>query len=47
MRPILYDVGRILLCFPDRRHCEQKGSVHVTALLNFYDEVRQRVPGGK
>jgi hypothetical protein len=27
---------------------EQKGSVHVTVLLNFFDELRRRVPpGGK
>ena len=26
---------------------EQKGSVHVTVLLNFFDEVRRRVPAGK
>jgi len=25
---------------------EQKGSVHVTALLNFFDELRRRVPAG-
>ena len=24
---------------------EQKGSVHVTVLLNFFDELRRRVPG--
>jgi Tol biopolymer transport system component/predicted Ser/Thr protein kinase len=26
---------------------EQKGSVHVTVLLNFFDELRRRVPPGK
>jgi Tol biopolymer transport system component len=26
---------------------EQKGSVHVTVLLNFFDELRRRVPAGK
>jgi Tol biopolymer transport system component len=26
---------------------EQKGSVHVTVLLNFFDELRRRVPVGK
>jgi hypothetical protein len=26
---------------------EQKGSVHVTLLLNFFDELRRRVPVGK
>jgi hypothetical protein len=26
---------------------EQKGSVHVTVLLNFFDELRRRVPTGK
>ncbi len=25
---------------------EQKGSVHVTVLLNFFDELRRRVPAG-
>jgi hypothetical protein len=25
----------------------QKGSVHVTVLLNFFDELRRRVPKGK
>ena len=25
----------------------QKGSVHVTVLLNFFDELRWRVPAGK
>ena len=25
----------------------QKGSVHVTVLLNFFDELRRRVPAGK
>ena len=26
---------------------EQKGSVHVTVVLNFFDELRRRVPAGK
>ena len=26
---------------------EQKGSAHVTVLLNFFDELRRRVPVGK
>jgi hypothetical protein len=26
---------------------EQKSSVHVTVLLNFFDELRRRVPAGK
>jgi hypothetical protein len=26
---------------------EQKGSVHVTVLLKFFDELRRRVPVGK
>ena len=26
---------------------QQKGSVHVTVLLNFFDELRRRVPTGK
>jgi hypothetical protein len=26
---------------------EQKGSVHVTVLLNFFDELRRRLPAGK
>jgi Tol biopolymer transport system component len=26
---------------------EQKGSAHVTVLLNFFDELRRRVPAGK
>jgi len=25
----------------------QKGSVHVTVLINFFDELRRRVPAGK
>jgi hypothetical protein len=26
---------------------EQKGSVHVTVLLNFFDELRRRAPASK
>jgi Tol biopolymer transport system component len=40
--------GKRFVVFPrpqDTR--EQKGSVHVTVLLNFFDELRRRVPTGK
>jgi serine/threonine-protein kinase len=39
--------GKRFAVFPDAT-AEQKGSVHVTVLLNFLDELRRRVPpGGK
>jgi hypothetical protein len=54
----LYDTGAIwnLDLAPDGKRFaviprpetagEQKGSVHVTFLLNFFDEVRRRIPAG-
>jgi hypothetical protein len=31
---------------PDSK-AEDQGSVHVTLLLNFFDEVRRRIPAGR
>jgi hypothetical protein len=41
--------GRRFAVFPRPEATgEQKGSAHVTVLLNFFDELRRRVPpGGK
>ncbi len=40
--------GKRLVMFPrPEATAEQKGSVHVTVLLNFFDELRRRVPTGK
>jgi len=49
---ILWDVdlspgGKRFAVFPKRESTsEQKGSVRVTVLLNFFDELRRRVPAG-
>ena len=40
--------GKRFAMFPRREATgEQKGSVHVTVLLNFFEELRRRVPAGK
>jgi hypothetical protein len=42
--------GKRFAVFPrsEATASDQKGSVHVTVLLNFFDELRRRVPpGGK
>jgi Tol biopolymer transport system component len=40
--------GKRLVILPrPEAPAEQKGSVHVTVLLNFFDELRRRVPAGK
>jgi hypothetical protein len=36
--------GKRFAVFPGPRAGEQKGSVHVTVLLNFLDELRRRAP---
>jgi hypothetical protein len=39
--------GKRFAVFPrSEATAEQKGSVHVTVLLNFFDELRRRVPAG-
>jgi hypothetical protein len=39
--------GKRFAVFPKRESTsEQKASVHVTVLLNFFDELRRRVPAG-
>jgi serine/threonine-protein kinase len=40
--------GKRFAIFPaPNQAAEDKGSVHVTFLLNFFDEVRRRIPAGK
>jgi hypothetical protein len=36
--------GKHFAIFPQAQAEERKGNVHVTFLLNFFDEVRRRVP---
>ena len=56
-RKIFYAGGLNLALAPDGKRFAvfpmpesdraEKGSVHVTFLLNFFDELRRRIPGGK
>jgi hypothetical protein len=39
--------GKRVVMFPRPTEEQSQGSVHVTFLLNFFDEVRRRVPTGK
>ena len=39
--------GKRVVMFPRPTAEQSQGSVHVTFLLNFFDEVRRRVPTGK
>jgi Tol biopolymer transport system component/predicted Ser/Thr protein kinase len=36
--------GKRFVIFPEQKAPEEKGSVHVTFLLNFFDELRRRAP---
>jgi Tol biopolymer transport system component len=49
--PLNYDLapdGKRFAIFPElKASVEEKGAVHVTFLLNFFDELRRRVPTGK
>jgi serine/threonine-protein kinase len=36
--------GKSFAIFPEQKAPEEKGSVHVTFLLNFFDELRRRAP---
>jgi Tol biopolymer transport system component/predicted Ser/Thr protein kinase len=53
LAPVLWNLdlardGKRFAVFPiPEATGEQKGSVHVTVLLNFFDELRRRVPVGK
>ena len=39
--------GKRVAFFPRPAEDQSKGSVHATFLLNFFDELRRRVPLGK
>jgi hypothetical protein len=40
--------GKRFIVFPlPETPGDQKSSVHITVLLNFFDEVRRKIPGGK
>jgi serine/threonine-protein kinase len=39
--------GKRVVMFPGPTEEQSQGSLHVTFLLNFFDEVRRRVPAGK
>ena len=39
--------GKRVAMFPQDAAEQQQGSLHVTFLLNFFDELRRRVPAGK
>ena len=39
--------GKRVVMFPHPTAEQSQGPVHVTFLLNFFDEVRRRVPTGK
>jgi hypothetical protein len=40
--------GKRFAIFPElKAPTEEKGDVHTTFLLNFFDELRRRVPVGK
>ena len=39
--------GKRLAIFPELRPAEEKGDVHVTFLLNFFDELRARAPASR
>ncbi len=41
------DGARIAAVLPQQSTNETTGSVHVTFLLNFFDELRRRAPVGK
>jgi serine/threonine-protein kinase len=41
------DGGKIVAMMPQQATGEPNGSVHVTFLVNFFDELRRRVPAGK
>jgi len=36
--------GKRFLMFSNSEHADDKGSVHVTMLLNFFDELKRRIP---
>jgi hypothetical protein len=39
--------GKSFAIFPEQKAPEEQGSVRVTFLLNFFDELRRRVPAVK
>jgi hypothetical protein len=40
--------GKRFAIFPEQKAPEQgKGNIHMTFLLNFFDELRRRAPAGK
>jgi hypothetical protein len=36
--------GKRVVVFPRRQEENTQGSLHVTVLLNFFDELRRRIP---
>ncbi|MFI5105946.1 MAG: hypothetical protein ACHP79_13560, partial [Terriglobales bacterium] len=38
--------GKRFAVFLNQNKAEEKGNVHVTFLLNFFDELRRRAPAG-
>ena len=43
-----YPLVQLFIMFPEQETTEDLNDPrHVTVLLNFFDEVRRRVPGGK
>jgi serine/threonine-protein kinase len=39
--------GKRIVMFPHPIVEQSQGSLHATFLLNFFDEIRRRVPAGK
>jgi hypothetical protein len=46
-RPVEHPLARFVILVPPDSAGKEKGSVHVTFLLNFCDELRRRIPSDK